>query len=135
MADTVNVICRLPSGTKIELYDLEAVKSQNSSGVVAGASHAPHVSVTLNGIGSDPRFVRAVNMQKCLGGRTKLDKAVWEAWIKHNASSPLVKNNIIFAEPTESRALDRLASEGPTSTGLEPLDQEKLPGVKPVGKK
>lgn len=135
MAETITVICRHPSGIKLDLYDMETLKARNLSSTPSMSSPVPVRSVVLNGIKSDPRFVKEANIHLGLGGRTQVDKDFWEAWLKQNASSDLVKKNIIFAEINEKRALDRLDSEGKTPTGMEPLNQDKLPGVKKASDK
>ncbi|MEE8658531.1 hypothetical protein CGLAMM_02715 [Acetobacteraceae bacterium EV16G] len=135
MAETITVICRLPSGIRLDVHDMEVLKARNLSPNQSNTAPKPMKSVTLNGIKGDPRFVKEANVHLGYGGRTQVDKEFWEAWLKQNASSDLVKKNIIFAEVNEKRALDRLDSEGKTPTGMEPLDQNKVPGVKKASDK
>lgn len=130
---TVTVVCRLPSGLVLDLYDEDALKARASGAVPVMAPPVPSASVRLNGARHDPRFHARDNRMLGLGGRTEVDATFWESWSARNADFPPLRNGLVFAQPTAAAAGTALAERAAQPTGLEGLDPTALPGVAPLG--
>lgn len=130
---TVTVICRLPSGLVIDLYDREHLKERAKS-QTAYSAPTPLKTVRLKGARTDPRFHRKDNILLGMGGRTRVDKDFWDAWCEQNKGFGPLKNGLIFAEASERQAIDALAERHAERTGFEGCTEEQLKqnGVQPL---
>ncbi|WP_215754209.1 hypothetical protein [Acetobacter sp. P5B1] len=131
---TVTVICRMPSGLVLDLYDdgVLAARAQATQPIMTPP--APKESIRLAGARRDPRYHKRENIMLGMGGRTEVSADFWDAWTKQNANYMPLKKGLIFAMPKESDAVARLSELRTELTGLEGLDKDKLPGVKPFDK-
>lgn len=132
MKNTVTVICRLPSGLVLDLYDTDDLKARAQSAVPVMAVPLPRASVKLNGARHDPRFHGRDNLLLGMGGRTEIDAGFWAAWCAQNPDYPPLKNGLLFAQAKSADALAELAERGKHRTGLEGLDRSQLQGVEPL---
>lgn len=126
----VHVICRIPSGIVLRLYDPEDVlarRTAHQSGQPITALLRPLAEVTLRGARDDERFDLRDNLILGRHGVTRVSHDFWEAWIAQNAESPLLRQRLIFADTTRRRARDQAAELAQSPTGFEGLNPEKLP--------
>ena len=128
MANLVTVLCRLPSGIRLDLHDIDTLKSRAASEApVMGA--APLVrSVVLNGAKTDPSYHHAEGRLLGRAGRTEVDSDFWNAWLAQNKNSELVRHKLVFSEANQSKADAAVKEMAKEKTGLEGLDQNALPG-------
>ncbi|MBO1326054.1 hypothetical protein K2X14_10190 [Acetobacter sp. TBRC 12305] len=129
---SVTVICRMPSGLVLDLYDQQELAARATSAVPVMGPPVPRASVRLKGAVRDPRFHARDNRLLGLGGRTEVDAGFWAAWCAQNPGYGPLKSGLIFAQAKEADALAELAERGAHRTGLEGLDPEHLPGVAPL---
>jgi hypothetical protein len=122
---TVTVICRMPFGLVLDLYDAKALHERNKAAMSVGAP-IPEKSVRLRGARTDPRFHRRENMMLGMGGRTRVDKDFWDAWCAQNSNFAPLTAGLIFAEATEESALSKLAERRNDRTGFEGCTEEQL---------
>lgn len=131
-AETLTVVCRLPSGLVLDLYDPEDLRARAGSASPVMAPPVPRASVRLAGARRDARFHARDNRLLGLAGRTQVDAAFWEAWVAQNPGYLPLKNGLIFAQARAADADARLAECASERTGLEGLDPNALPGVTPA---
>lgn len=127
---TVTVICRMPSGLVMDLYDEGALQARPTPGALPVVKD----SIRLSGARRDPRFHKKDNIMLGMGGRTEVPADFWDAWSKQNAEFMPLKKGLIFAMPKEADAVSRLAELRDERTGLEGLDKDKMPGITPFAK-
>ncbi|MBO1325351.1 hypothetical protein K2X14_11570 [Acetobacter sp. TBRC 12305] len=132
--DTVTVICRMPSGLVLDLYEQDDLKARALSAMPIMGPPVPKATVRLRGARRDPRFHPKSNQMLGMGGRTEVDAAFWSAWKEQNANYAPLKSGLIFAAAKESDAVSMLAERGQERTGLEGLDPDALQGVTPASK-
>lgn len=132
--NTVTVICRMPSGLALDLYDDADLKARAASAAPVMTPPTPKATVRLHGARRDPRYHPKENVMLGMGGRTEVDADFWEAWTKQNANFQPLKSGLIFAAAKEADAVAELADRGQSRTGLEGLDPKALQGVTPVTK-
>ncbi|MFT8419750.1 MAG: hypothetical protein ABF636_13120, partial [Acetobacter sp.] len=130
----VTVICRMPAGLVLDLYDTDALAARASAANPVMAPPMPTASVRLNGAKADPRYHGRDNLLLGMGGRTQVDASFWQAWRAQNPNFLPLKNGLIFAQPTERDAAAELAERGQHRSGLEGLEPASLPGVTPFAK-
>jgi hypothetical protein len=58
-----------------------------------------------------------------------LPSRLWEKWLEDNKDSDVVKNELIFAEPTLERAKDRARERRKIRSGMEPMDPNNPPAA------
>ncbi|MCP1241764.1 hypothetical protein GOB86_10895 [Acetobacter lambici] len=133
-ASTVTVICRMPAGLVLDLYDTAALAARASAPNPVMAPPKPTASVRLDGAKADPRYHGRDNLLLGMGGRTQVDAAFWQAWCAQNPNFLPLKNGLIFAQPTERDAGAELAERGQHRSGLEGLEPASLPGVTPFAR-
>lgn len=88
----ITVACKLPHGL--------VIKAGSKSATLAGA-----------------------NSSRIIGGYglTAVDKDLFEAWSREFAQFPPLKNGLIFAHDSASKAEGKAAEQADVKTGLEPL--------------
>lgn len=128
MANSVTVLCRLPSGVTLELHDLDGLKSRASSEAPVMQAAIPVRSVTLNGAKADPAYHRAEGRLLGRAGRTIVDADFWSAWLAQNERNQLVTQKLVFAEANPAKADAAAAELNKEKTGLEGVEQNALPG-------
>ncbi len=129
MADTVTVLCRMPHGLRLRIShegDAER-RAQLSADKRPDLSPVGYVKeIEIKGANRAPDYHPKDNVLLGRVGRTTVDKAFWDAWLKQNADSDLVKNKCVFAEQTDARANARADELKAEKTGFEPLDPVEL---------
>lgn len=130
--ERVTVICRMPSGLVLDLYDGQDLALRATSAVPVMGPPVPKASVRLRGARQDPRFHARDNRLLGLGGRTEVDRAFWEAWLAQNPGFGPLRAGLVFAQAREDDALAELAERAPHRTGLEGLEPDSLPGITPL---
>ncbi|NSL91404.1 hypothetical protein [Acetobacter syzygii] len=131
---TVTVICRMPAGLVLDLYDVDALAARASASTPVMAPPRPVASVRLNGAKADPRYHARDNLLLGMGGRTEVDASFWQAWCTQNPHFLPLKNGLIFAQPRAEDAAAELAERGQHRSGLEGLEPQGLPGVTPFAR-
>ncbi|MBS0959786.1 hypothetical protein [Acetobacter thailandicus] len=129
---TVTVICRMPSGLVLDLYDEGDLAARAQAKNTVMLPPVPKESITLRGARRDPRYHKKENIMLGMGGRTEVPSDFWTAWEKQNVNFMPLKNGLIFAMPKEADAVDKLNEFRHERTGLEGLDRDKIQGVKPM---
>lgn len=127
---TVTVICRMPSGLVLDLYDEGALQAPARQGALPAIKD----SVRLRGARRDPRYHKKDNIMLGMGGRTEVAADFWEAWTKQNAEFMPLKKGLVFAMPKEADAVSRLSELREERTGLEGLNKDKMPGITPFAR-
>lgn len=137
--DTVTVACSLPNGHILQLYDIEEVEQTLPNGRTFKENNATLNQAAgqwrLNGAALDFQRLAAgeVPDYRVIKGSTigagyaltvGIPRDFWEAWLKQNASSPLVRNHLIFAASSESRAVDEAREYKNLRSGFEGLNQK-----------
>lgn len=126
----VTVICRLPKGVVLRVYDDQEIAIRAERAKERHIDTSPLTVVetfTLNGATSDPRYHRKENLTLGFFGKTSVPAEVWEKWLKQNGRSDLVLKKLVFAETNEARATSRASEFANEKTGFEGLDPQKLP--------
>lgn len=130
MADHVNVFCRLPNGIVLSLFpegEAQRRASSNKSKNLVLNPMRELKRVTLNGAThSSSGYIAERNIMLGKAGRTLVERSFWDAWLKQNAHSELVRENLVFAEATEKSGNARLKELADEKTGLEPREQNEL---------
>ncbi|MBS1057164.1 hypothetical protein [Gluconobacter kondonii] len=129
MADTVTVLCRMPHGLRLRLSpegdaERRARLSEEKRPDLSPVAYVKEVEIA--GANRAPNYHPKDNILLGRVGRTTVDKAFWDAWVKQNADSDLVKNRCVFAEQTDARANARADEFKTEKTGFEPLDPEEI---------
>ncbi|CEF53217.1 hypothetical protein [Acetobacter ghanensis] len=133
-ASTVTVICRMPAGLVLDLYDAGELAARAGASTPVMAPPKPTASVRLNGAKADPRYHARDNVLLGMGGRTEVDASFWQAWTAQNPHFLPLVNGLIFAQPRAQDASAELAERGQHRSGLEGLEPKSLPGVTPFAK-
>ena len=135
MADTVTVLCRLPSGIRLDLHDLSSLSERTQATAPVMTPPQARSSILLNGIRHDPLYHPVENRLLGRAGRTTVPTNFWKAWLEQNRQSDLITRKIIFAETTPARADNAMAELAKDRTGLEGADNTTLAeGVTPMQK-
>ncbi|WP_198027223.1 hypothetical protein [Parasaccharibacter apium] len=133
MADTVTVLCRLPSGIRLDLHDLSSLSERTQATAPVMTPPQARSSILLNGIRQDPLYHPVENRLLGRAGRTTVPTNFWKAWLEQNRQSDLITRKIIFAETTPARADNAMAELAKDRTGLEGADNTTLAeGVTPM---
>lgn len=127
MAQTVTVLCRLPSGITLDLHDIDALKTRAASDAPIGVAARPVKSVTLLGQKHDPRYHGAEGRLLGRAGRTQVDADFWNAWLAQNERNELVTQKVVFAEANAAKAEAAVSELATERTGLEGVDEAALP--------
>ena len=133
-ASMVTVICRMPAGLVLDLYDTDELAARASTPTPVMAPPRPTASVRLNGAKADPRYHGRDNLLLGMGGRTQVEASFWQAWCAQNPNFLPLKNGLLFARPAEGDAQAELAERGQHRSGLEGLEPDSLPGVTPFAR-
>lgn len=135
MADTITVLCRLPSGIRLDLHDLSSLSERTQATAPVMTPPQARSSILLNGIRQDPLYHPVENRLLGRAGRTTVPTNFWKAWLEQNRQSDLITRKIIFAETTPARADNAMAELTKDRTGLEGADNTTLTeGVTPMQK-
>ena len=134
--NTVIVGSKLPHALILRLFDVEEYDERNPAGQLIRSQRAVERTdcrITINGANSTVE--RNAKMPLILPyARTEVPADFWDAWIKANAEMDIVKRGLIFAEPTESRAIDRSKEQRAVVTGFEAIDrsapEKRMPGIR-----
>ncbi|MUG89678.1 hypothetical protein [Bombella sp. ESL0385] len=133
MADHVTVLCRLPSGIRLELHDLPSLSERAQASAPIMAPPQARASITLNGIRQDPHYHPLENRLLGRAGRTNVPTDFWKAWLEQNKTSSLVTQKLVFAETTAARADNAMNELAKERTGLEGAEHTSLvEGVTPL---
>ncbi len=124
--ETVTVVCRLPSGIVLDLYDDRELSARAESKAPVMSAPVPKATIRLRGARRDPRYHPKENIMLGMGGRTEVAKDLWDAWCKQNPNFGPMNNGLIFAAAQERRALDMLAERANDRTGFEGCTEEQL---------
>ncbi|QCE32893.1 hypothetical protein FAI41_04410 [Acetobacteraceae bacterium] len=130
MADQITVFCRLPNGIILSLFPEGEAQRRASSNKNKNLVLNPMREIgkiTLNGAtDSSSGYIAERNLMLGKAGRTLVDKDFWEAWLRQNENSDLVRENLIFAEAKSSKGEAKLKEFATEKTGLEPREQNEL---------
>lgn len=132
-AKTCVVICRLPHGLRLRLFDkrremdpqrdgstreVQISRPRPSAGEVVINGYLQRYRTDLPPAAQDSRFAFTENV----------DANFFEEWMSQNFDHDAVVNNLIFAAPTMDAAKGKAKElHGETRSGLEPLDPNNLP--------
>jgi hypothetical protein len=137
--DTVTVACSLPTGHILQIYDIEESEQVLPNGRTFKENIATvnleHGQWHLNGAAldygalaggnvPDYRVIKGSAPGTGYGLTMGVPRDFWEAWLKQNATSPLVKNRLIFAASTEDAAVGEARDYKDLRSGLQGLDQK-----------
>lgn len=124
----VVVACKLPAG--LWLRSFRMVKQRETTlGGTREIELAEEVGERFRINGNKVPF--GVIPQHKIAGNYAITEGVpedlWNAWLKDNERAPMVVNNLIFAEPTLERAVDRAKDQRKVLSGLEPFKKDGDP--------
>ncbi len=126
---SVTVACKLPAGLKLRVFDM--IETQEP--VMGGGSRTVKVarenpkSVTVKGWSHPQNMAPNAPIVEGFALTPNVDKDVWDAWLKDNADSDVVKNGLIFAHEKAGGAEAESKDKKSLRSGLERLDPNKLP--------
>ena len=127
--ETVTVACKLPHGLQLRVFDMVTIREPIMGGgfrevpvaqecpeqyVVKGNAHAQNMA---------PNAPITGGYALTFG----IPKEFWERWVKDNAGSDVVKNNLIFANFKNDYVQGEAEDKKDLKSGLERLNPNKLP--------
>lgn len=125
----VTVACNLPHGLRLRTFAMR----QHSEQVMGGGSrevklaeptgHEVLIMGTATEIGKLSRAPIVAGYAMTSG----VDKDVWDAWLKDNANSAMVKNKCVMAFEQPDKAAGWAKEHEKVLTGLQPLELENDP--------
>jgi hypothetical protein len=140
-AATVTVGCKLPHGLILRLFKMVPSVEPVMGGGTREVNKAQQVGepvklhgyLTMDGKKKRPAALVAGGYAMTSG----VNKEFFDEWMKQNADSDLVKNNLIFSQTTTASAEDQGEEQEKLKCGLEALDPDNLPmkGVKTADEK
>lgn len=149
VAKTVTVALKMPHGLILRLFRMEDHDEQVMGGgtkTVQKAVLDDRESVRLNGTSKkwdQPYAIDAHgNPVLLMGGyalTSGVDAQFFDEWMRQNAKSDLVRNNLIFAAGRTNETRDMAKEFASTRSGLEPLspgdrNDKRVPGrIAPAG--
>lgn len=135
MTNTVTVACKLPSGIILRVFQMV----EHSEPVMGGGSkkvkvaHQMGKSVRIRGFAVPFGATPAVPIVGGYGLTPNVDAEFFDLWLKQNADSEIVQNNLIFAHEKQADAAAQAAEQAEIRSGLEPIDPKRLPkGIEPA---
>ena len=137
--DTIAVLCNLPSGIILQIYDVEEVVSflPNGREIRENMStvNLDYGQYALNGVAEfstlaiagrdvpDYRVIRGATPGTGWALTTGIPRDFWERWLKDNARNPVVTGEHVKAANTESRAVSLAKDLKDSKSGFQPLNQ------------
>lgn len=121
--ETVTVACKLPNGLVLRNYEMVDFDEPILGGgkKTTKRAIAKGEPFTINGTalnkGDRPEYLIVGGYALTPG----VPKDLFDAWLKANKDSKLVKSNLIFANPTENDARDESKEKKAIRSGLEPI--------------
>lgn len=132
--ETVSVLCKLPQGMQLQLYERhENVVEVTQGGTQKVTKFLPYDNpVIINGCG---REQNAAPRHRTVGGYAVTEgvsKDFWEKWMAQTGRYlPAVKNNLIIALPNITRAVEVAKDHRKVRSGLERVDPRNIPVLDP----
>ena len=130
-AETVTVGCKLPSGLKMRIFREVTRDIPVMGGGVKEAKEFEPIpdapSYTLNGFSHEQKTAPEHSI---IGGAALthgIPKDFWDAWMRQNRNSDLVRNGLIFGHVREQEARAEAKDKISLKSGLERLDPNNLP--------
>ena len=134
--ETVTVACKLPHGVRLRVYAWEEFDEPMRDGSYKKSKRArpiEHMDYVVRGTWSasaGQAYARNNNAVTDLlpGGYALtygVPKETWDLWYEQNRNSALVKNNIVFAQLTHTKATEQSKELQIVKSGLEPLNPDK----------
>jgi hypothetical protein len=127
---TVTVACKLPAGLVLQLYAMKETKEPLMGGgyhAVRRAEPVPGATVTVHGNAHPQNAAPAATLVGGYALTPDVPKAFWDQWLAANKDSMMVRNHLIFAQPSEREARAEARDKSDVASNLERLDPEKLP--------
>lgn len=131
MAGTVTVGCKLPNGLELRVMEAFELSESVPGGIYKTVERHRQTGETVFIKGTAVQYGMPVMTQFGYALTTGVDSDFWEAWLKQNGLSPLVKNNQVYALPREDSAKAKAKELEATRTGLEPIDPNEKKKVGP----
>lgn len=126
MSETVTIACKLPNGMVLRLFQMTERAEQVLGGgqrKVKQAALIDRAPITIKGCATP--FGVALQTFGGYALTTGVDKEFWEEWVKQNADSDILKNNLMFVQGDEYRAADQAKEQAEITSGLQPLNPDK----------
>lgn len=133
--ETVTVACKLPSGLLLRVFDFEEIMEPVLGGGTRTSKRAVLRGEPIRINGNAVPFGEIPDGEDWTIAKKKGDlftngygitrgvpKDFWELWLRQNAESPMVKNNLVFAVSSVERARDQAKDQSSSVwSGFEPL--------------
>jgi hypothetical protein len=130
----VSVGCRVPMGLELRLFkgfDTQEPVMGGGTRAVTVYREVPGKSVMLKGFATAQGVSPGHQIIGGYGLTHNVDKEFMEEWLKQNAESDLVKNQLVFIRETPSEARKEANNLRDNKSNMERLDPNNLPkGVK-----
>ena len=125
--NTVTVASKLPHGLVIRLFRMEEYEEQGAAGQLVRHKRAVEIDgtrVTIHGHNSrlQPGPKMPLSVAFTLTHNVPAD--VWDGWLAEHRESAMVRNGLIFAASTDTRAADQAKEHRDIRTGFEPIDPD-----------
>lgn len=129
--DTVTIACKMPNGLTLRVYEEFMDREQMQSGQTREIKRFEPTGEVVIIKGNALDIAKLQNQElpdyQISNGyalTTGVSKRFWEIWIKQHYDSPMLRNGLLFAQPTENRARDDAKGRGVVRSGLEPIDPD-----------
>jgi len=125
----VTVACNLPHGVRLRVFKMVKIREL----VMGGGSREVETAepygaeVLIQGIATEVGKLSRAPIVAGYALTYGVDKDLWDAWLKDNKDSAMVRNHCIMAYEDMNRAQDWAKEHAKVLTGLEPLELENDP--------
>jgi hypothetical protein len=127
MTGSVTVACKIPNGLELRVMEAHDFNEPVMGGGTRTVQLHRQIGAPVHIKGcAAPHGIPIVTH----GGyalTTNVDADFWTKWLEQNASTDMVRNNLIYAMPREDSAAGKGREQSEIRSGLERLDPAKLP--------
>lgn len=122
-ATTVTVASKLPNAFKLRIFKMVEVAEPVMGGgtrMVKQSQELPDFAVVF-GCSHPQNMAPRSEIAGGYGLTPNVPKQIWDTWLEQNKDSMLVKNRIIFAQPSAESVRDQAGDQKEVRSGLERL--------------
>lgn len=128
--DTVVVGCKLPHGIVLQACTMVETDEpmRDGSRRVMKAHRLPETFTVAGNSYPEGGALRA-RIEYGFALTYGVPRKLWEAWLKDNKDTPMVKNGLIFAHGSDRSTTAEAREKEKVRSGFERLDPTRLPGA------